>query len=78
MNTARYKAIDGILEAAQVELDRQKQLALYRKAQEQMREDVPVIPLYNDVVFAAARDWVKGFQPDPQFTMFLYRVALER
>jgi peptide/nickel transport system substrate-binding protein len=77
MNTARYKAIDGILEAAQVELDRSKQLALYRKAQEQIREDVPVIPLYNDVVFAAAREWVKNFQPDPQFTMFLYRVSLE-
>ena len=78
MNTARYKAIDGVLEAAQVELDRPKQLAFYRKAQAQIQEDVPVIPMYNDVIFAAARDWVKGFQPDPQSTMFLYRVSLER
>jgi peptide/nickel transport system substrate-binding protein len=78
MNTAHYSAIDELLEAAQVELDRQKQLQLYRKIQEKIREDVPVIPLYNDVVFAAAGDHVKGFVPDPQVTMFLYPVGLEK
>jgi peptide/nickel transport system substrate-binding protein len=78
MNTAHYRAIDELLEAAQVELDRQKQLELYRNIQEKIREDVPVIPLYNDVVFAAAGDRVKGFVPDPQFTMFLYPVWLEK
>jgi hypothetical protein len=30
------------------------------------------------VVFAAARDHVKGFVPDPQCTMFLYPVWLEK
>jgi peptide/nickel transport system substrate-binding protein len=78
MNTARYSAIDELLEAAQVELDRQKQLQVYRNIQEKIREDVPVIPLYNDVVFAAAGDHVKGFVPDPQLTMFLYPVWLEK
>ena len=78
MNTARYKAIDGLLEAAQVELDRRKQLALYRKIQEQLREDAPIIPLYSDVIFSATRDYVKGFFPDPQATLWLHGVSLER
>jgi peptide/nickel transport system substrate-binding protein len=77
-NTARYKAIDGLLEAAQTELDRQKQLAIYRRIQEQIREDVPLIPLYNEIIVAATRDYVKGFFPDPQFTLWLHGVSLER
>lgn len=78
LNTARYSGVDNVLEAAQIELDRAKRLALYRKIQEKLREDVPVIPLYNDVLFAASRDTVKGFAPDPQFTMWSYGVSLER
>jgi peptide/nickel transport system substrate-binding protein len=78
LNTARYRAIDDLLESAQTELDRGKRLALYRRAQEKIRDDVPVIPLYDDVLFAAARNDVKGFRPDPQFTVWLYWVSLER
>ena len=44
----------------------------------EIREDVPVIPLYDDVLFAAARNDVKGFRPDPQFTAWFYWVSLER
>lgn len=78
LNTARYRAIDDLLEAAQTELDRGKRLALYRRVQEKIREDVPVIPLYDDVLFAAARNDVKGFRPDPQFTIWLYWVSREK
>lgn len=78
LNTARYRAIDELLEGAQTELDRGKRLALYRRVQEKIREDVPVIPLYDDVLFAAARNDVKGFRPDPQFTAWFYWVSLER
>jgi peptide/nickel transport system substrate-binding protein len=78
LNTARYKAIDELLEGAQTELDRGKRVALYRRVQEKIREDVPVIPLYDDVLFAATRNDVKGFRPDPQFTAWFYWVTLER
>ena len=77
LNTARYNGIDALLESAQTELDRAKRLALYRRVQEKIRDDVPVIPLYDDVLFAASRNTVKGFKPDPQFTIWLYWVTLE-
>jgi peptide/nickel transport system substrate-binding protein len=78
LNTARYKGIDELLEAAQVELDRPKRLALYRQIQQKLREDVPVVPLYNDILFAASRAGVKNFAPDPQFTMNAYTVTVEK
>ena len=78
LNTARYKGIDELLEAAQLELDRGKRLALYRQIQQKLREDVPVVPLYNDVLFAASRAGVKNFAPDPQFTMNAYLVTVEK
>jgi len=78
LNTARYKGIDELLEAAQVELDRPKRLALYRQIQQKLREDVPVVPLYNDMLFAASRAGVKNFAPDPQFTMNAYPVTIEK
>jgi ABC-type transport system substrate-binding protein len=78
LNTARYKGIDELLEAAQVELDRPKRLALYRQIQQKLREDVPVVPLYNDMLFAASRAGVKNFAPDPQFTMNAYPVTVEK
>ena len=78
LNTARYKGIDELLEAAQLELDRSKRLALYRQIQQKLREDVPVVPLYNDMLFAASRAGVKNFAPDPQFTMNAYLVIVEK
>ena len=78
LNTARYKGIDELLEAAQLELDRGKRLALYRQIQQKLREDVPVVPLYNDMLFAASRAGVKNFAPDPQFTMNAYAVTIEK
>ncbi len=48
-----------------MELDRNKRLALYRQIQQKLREDVPVVPLYNDVLFAASSAGVKNFAPDP-------------
>ena len=78
LNTARYKGIDELLESAQVELDQNKRLALYRQIQQKLRDDVPVVPLYNDVLFAASRAGVKNFAPDPQFTMNAYPVTVEK
>jgi ABC-type transport system substrate-binding protein len=62
----------------QGEADRPKRGALYRRIQEKVREDLPVVPLYNDVLFAASRTSVQGFAPDPQFTMSLYGVTVGR
>ena len=78
LNTARYAGIDELLESAQVELDRGKRLAIYRQIQAKLREDVPVVPLYNDVLFAASRAGVKNFAPDPQFTMNASGVTIDK
>ena len=53
-------------------------LAIYRQIQVKLREDVPVVPLYNDVLFAASRAGVKNFAPDPQFTMNAYGVTIDK
>ena len=76
MNTARYSGADDLLNQVQGESDRAKRIALYRRVQEKAREDVPLVPLYNDVLFAASRSSVQGFAPDPQFTMSLYGVTI--
>jgi len=78
LNTARYNGVDALLESAQVELDRAKRLALFRQVQQKIRDDVPVVPLYNDMLFAASREGVKGFAPDPQFTMNAYPVTFDK
>lgn len=76
MNTSRYKGADDLLNQVQGEPDPARRIALYRQVQEKAREDVPLIPLYNDVLFAASRSSVQGFAPDPQFTMSLYGVTI--
>jgi peptide/nickel transport system substrate-binding protein len=78
LNTSRYKDADDLLNQVQGEADGAKRGALYRRIQEKVREDLPVVPLYNDVLFAASRSSVQGFAPDPQFTMSLYGVTVGR
>ena len=37
-----------------------------------------MVPLYNDVLFAASRTGVKNFAPDPQFTMNAFGVTIDK
>jgi len=77
LNTARYDKVDDLLETAQVELDPKKRLALYHKVQKIVAEDVPVIPLYEDRLFLAFRNNVKGLTLNSLFTLYVYPVKME-
>ncbi len=76
-NTARYDKIDNLLEAAQVEQDAAKRQKLYEQIQQRAADDMPVLPLYEDRLFLAHRNAVKGFQLNSLFTVFLYPVSLD-
>lgn len=76
-NTARYDKIDAMLEAAQVEQDPKKRMALYEKIQQQAAEDMPVLPLYEDRLFLAYNKNVKGLQLNSLFTVNVYPVRLK-
>ena len=76
-NTARYNKVDKLLESAQVEQNPKKRMLLYEKIQQIAAEDVPVLPLYEDRLFMAYRDNVKGLQLNSLFTVYVYPVKLQ-
>lgn len=63
-NYSHYDGIDAFIEKAAVELDREKQLALYREAQIKLMEDLPSYPLAESYkVYARARYVDLGYKP---------------
>ena len=46
-NFAHYKGVDDLIDAGKTEPDESKRLAIYKKIQQRIAEDVPVIPLTN-------------------------------
>src|SRR5437016_11243546 len=61
-NAMRYSdpEMDRMIDAARVEVDTAKRTALYRKIQEKMRADVPIIPLYQPEFVLAMQPNIKG------------------
>ncbi len=76
-NTARYNKIDDLLESAQVEQDAGTRQQLYEQIQQRAADDMPVLPLYEDQLFLAHRNAVKGLQLNSLFTVYLYPVSLD-
>ncbi len=70
---AKYRnpAVDSLLTEARSALDPKQRLADYAKAFEIIHRDVPVVPLYQDVVMFAARRQVV-FQPTADESFFLF------
>ena len=62
-NTSRYKnpEVDALLDRARETFDQDDRKKLYFKAQELMTQDLPFIPLFFSVEFAAMRDNVHGY-----------------
>ncbi|MCX7381704.1 MAG: ABC transporter substrate-binding protein [Alphaproteobacteria bacterium] len=63
--------LDSTMDAARSTLDAAKRLALYRRAFEIIREEVPAVPLYQDFAIYGARKelrWVP--QPNEAFLVF--------
>jgi peptide/nickel transport system substrate-binding protein len=70
---AKYKnaGVDEALSAARATLDPKERMADYAKALELIHADVPVVPLFQDVVMFAARKPVQ-FQPTADESFFLF------
>ncbi len=73
---AKYKnaGVDEALTAARATLDPKERMADYAKALELIHTDVPVVPLFQDVVMFAARKPVQ-FQPTADEGFFLFPMS---
>lgn len=62
-NTSRYKnkEVDRLLDEAREMSDQKERAALYREAQTHMVHDLPYIPLFFSIEFAAMQDQVRNF-----------------
>lgn len=62
-NTSRYKndEVDRLLDRARAIPSQEERSPLYRQAQELMTKDLPYIPLFFSVEYAAMRDTVRDF-----------------
>ena len=52
--------VDALLDRAQVELDPQKQIDLYKQAQAIALDEVAIAPLFDQQTIIAYRPWVRG------------------
>lgn len=70
--------LDGVLEAARIEPDVTKRLALYRQAEEIVLRDLPWIPLFHDKDAALVKPYVHGYVPQPLVIPLLAGVTVDR
>jgi ABC-type oligopeptide transport system substrate-binding subunit len=70
-NRSRYRsaAMDGLLKRARQEAAPHARLALYRQAQDLVRADMPLVPLYHSSVVTAYRPAVRGLVIGPTGTL---------
>ncbi len=77
-NYTRYKnpAFDALYEKALNENNDSLRYALYRKADQLMINDAPVVPLWYDKVIRLVQPYVKGFHPNGLNLLELRKVRL--
>ncbi|MEZ6186948.1 MAG: ABC transporter substrate-binding protein [Planctomycetota bacterium] len=73
----RSDMVTTLLEDARKEFDPAQRDALYQKAQAQIYEDVPMVPLVHNVFVVAMRKEVKGFTMHPLNELRFHKVDLE-
>lgn len=74
----RNPELDAILDRARAEVDRDKRLALYARANEIIARDAPWVFLYYPVDMFAWQPYVKGFRPHPVWLNEYRNVWLDR
>ncbi len=76
---AKYKniTVDTLLSDARATLDPKKRIADYAQALTIIHKDVPVVPLYQDVVMFVARKQVQ-FQPTADESFFLFSMGWKK
>jgi len=70
--------VDRLLEAARVEQDHDKRMALYQQAEQIIVNDAPWIPLYYSAEYWLTKPYVKGMFYPPAVIPKLKYVSLER
>jgi ABC-type oligopeptide transport system substrate-binding subunit len=63
------KDFDALVAQAAQEPDQDKQIALYKQAQEMLMKDAPMLPLRFAASQFTIRPWVSGLQITPQFSV---------
>jgi len=79
-NYTRYNNphFDAAFEKAIAETNDSLRYELYRRADQIMMQDAPVVPLWYDVVVRLVQPWVTGFQPNALNLLELRRVQLKK
>jgi len=65
-NGGYYTGADKLLDSARREMDEGKRVALYRKANQKIKEDAPVVPIINDLAPLMLSAKVRGFVHAPE------------
>jgi peptide/nickel transport system substrate-binding protein len=78
-NISRYRnpEVHRLLLAGKQELDRERRAEIYRRAQELIFADVPLVPLVHTKIAIAERSRVKGYVLHPTGLVRLRNVQLE-
>lgn len=79
MNSTFYanKELNKILSEARMISDQEKRNELYKRAQEIMHEDPPIIPLAHTTPVLAARADIVGFDPHPTGRVITTKIAFK-
>jgi len=70
--------VDALLDQANVEQDPAKRADLYRQAQQQILDDVAIIPMYHGTDYALVKPYVKGLSITAMGILRLETVWIER
>jgi oligopeptide transport system substrate-binding protein len=79
-NFAEYSnpAVDEILDAAAVEPDINKSLAMYRQVEQMLVDDAAMLPLYFGESYVLIKPYVNGYVINAMGFAWLYKVTLTK
>lgn len=73
----RNDELDALIEAGEIEMDRDKRAAIYREASELLHELAPIVFLYSGTNYYGVNEAVKNLHPRGDARFFFYNVTFE-
>lgn len=70
--------LDKLLKAGKVEMDPEKRKEIYKKAQEIIRDDIPMYMILYPTQVVATQKNVKGFKLGTMYSYEIYEVFIEK
>jgi len=77
-NLMQYDKVDAQLDEARVSVDNERRAVLYEEVQQQIMDDVPVVPVFQTAIAVVVHDYVKGHVTDPLWGFYLYPITIEK